>query len=146
MAPQTAQNFEHHMRLLPAFHFVALPVLAINVIYSAYQAVAHVGAGTIIGLAVAIALVMTAIIGRVMALTVQDRVIRLEERLRMRTLLPADLQARVEEFTPKQLVALRFACDEELPVLARKVLDEKIGDQTAIKRMVTSWRADYLRA
>jgi hypothetical protein len=146
MAPYTSQDFEHHTRVLPAFHFVVLPILAINVFYAAYQAVAHVGTGTLIGLAVAIALVMSAIIGRVMALTVQDRVIRLEERMRMRALLSADLHGRIEGLTPKQLVALRFACDEELPALTRKVLDEKIEDQKAIKRMVTRWRADYLRA
>jgi HAMP domain-containing protein len=146
MAPQRVQSFDHHTRLLPAFHFVVLPILAINVCYAAYQAVAHVGAGTLISLAVAIALVMAAILGRIMALTVQDRVIRLEERMRMRALLPADLQGRIEGLTPKQLVALRFACDEELPALTRKVLDEQIEDQNAIKRMVTRWRADYLRA
>jgi hypothetical protein len=64
----------------------------------------------------------------------------------MRALLPADLQPRISEFTVKQLVALRFAGDEELPGLARKVLDEKIQDQKAIKKMVRNWRADYQRA
>jgi hypothetical protein len=81
-----------------------------------------------------------------MALTVQDRVIRLEERLRMRSLLPADLQPRINDFTVQQLVALRFASDDELPGLARKVIDGKIEDQKAIKRMVTNWRADCQRA
>jgi len=91
-------------------------------------------------------LVLLFFVARVMALTVQDRVIRLEERLRMRALFPADLQARIDEFGVKQLVALRFASDQELPALARKVLDEKIADQKAIKKMVTSWRADDQRA
>jgi hypothetical protein len=73
-------------------------------------------------------------------------VIRLEERMRMRELLPADLQPRINDFTVKQLVALRFASDAELPALARKVLDEKLTDQKAIKKLVTHWRADYQRA
>jgi hypothetical protein len=73
-------------------------------------------------------------------------VIRLEERLRMRSLLPADLQPRINDFTVQQLVALRFASDDELPGLARKVIDGKIEDQKAIKRMVTNWRADCQRA
>ncbi len=106
MAAQAPQTFENHVRFVPAVHFVALPILAVNFFYAAYQAVAHFGAGTVIGLAVAVALVIVALFARVMTLTVQDRVIRLEERLRMRALLPADLQGRIEEFTPKQLVAL----------------------------------------
>jgi hypothetical protein len=146
MAAQAPQTFENHVRFVPAVHFVALPILAVNFFYAGYQAVAHFSAGTVIGLAVAVALVIVALFARVMALTVQDRVIRLEERLRMRALLPSDLQDRIEEFTPKQLVALRFASDGELPALARKVLDGKIEDQKAIKQMVTKWRADYLRA
>jgi hypothetical protein len=83
---------------------------------------------------------------RVFALTVQDRVIRLEMRLRMRELLPADLQPRINEFTHKQLVAMRFASDAELPALARTVLDERLTDGTAIKRLVRDWQADTLRA
>jgi hypothetical protein len=79
-------------------------------------------------------------------LTVQDRVIRLEETLRMRAVLPADLQARIGELTVKQMVALRFAGDGELPDLTRQVLDGKIQDQKAIKKMVRQWRADHLRA
>jgi hypothetical protein len=79
-------------------------------------------------------------------LRVQDRVIRLEERLRMQRLLPADLQERIGEFAPGQLVALRFASDSELPGLARKVLDDKVAGGKAIKQMVKNWRADYLRA
>jgi hypothetical protein len=77
---------------------------------------------------------------------VQDRVIRLEMRLRMREVCPPDLAARVREFTPAQLVALRFAGDAELPTLARKVLDEKLQDRKAIKSMVRDWQADNLRA
>jgi len=77
---------------------------------------------------------------------VQDRVIRLEMRLRMREILPADLHPRIAEFTPGQLVALRFAGDRELPVLARRVLDERLQDRKAIKQMITDWQADHLRA
>ena len=85
-------------------------------------------------------------VARIMAVTVQDRVIRLEMRLRMRELFPADLAARIPEFTPKQLVALRFASDAELPALARKVLDERLTDGKTIKQLVRDWQADTLRA
>jgi len=77
---------------------------------------------------------------------VQDRVIRMEERQRMGKLLPDDLKQRIAEFTPGQLVAMRFAGDAELPALARKVLNDKLTDTKAIKQMVQSWRADHLRA
>jgi hypothetical protein len=83
---------------------------------------------------------------RLMALSVQDRIIRLEERLRFARLLPADLQPRIGEFTATQLVALRFASDAELPALARKVLDEKLTERKAIKQLIKNWKPDYLRA
>jgi len=85
-------------------------------------------------------------LARIFALTVQDRVIRLEMRLRLRDLLPADLQPRIPEFTRAQLVALRFAGDRELPALARRVLEERLTDRKAIKAMIVDWQADHLRA
>jgi hypothetical protein len=146
MAANAPQSLENHARMLPAYHYVASPLFLINFLYAAYQVVANPSLATAVGLALAVALVLLLFVARAMALTVQDRVIRLEERLRMRALLPAELQGRIDEFSVKQLVALRFAGDAELPALARKVLDEKIEDQKAIKQMVKNWRADYLRA
>ena len=146
MAQPTPQNFENHVRFLPAYHFVAFPLFFINFCYAAYLAVANPSVASVVGLALAVALVLLFLLSRMMVMAVQDRVIRLEERLRMRALLPADLQPHVDRFTVKQLVALRFASDAELPALARKVVDGRIEDQKAIKRMVTEWRADYQRA
>jgi Family of unknown function (DUF6526) len=77
---------------------------------------------------------------------VQDRVIRLEERLRFEHVLPADMHPRIGEFTIDQLVALRFASDAELPGLARKVLEEKIVERKAIKKLIKTWRPDFARA
>jgi transcription initiation factor TFIIIB Brf1 subunit/transcription initiation factor TFIIB len=79
-------------------------------------------------------------------LKVQDRVIRIEERQRCERLLPAELKSRIEEITPGQFVALRFASDTELPGLVNKVLTDKISDTKTIKQMVKNWRGDYLRA
>jgi hypothetical protein len=146
MASQAPQSFENHTRLVPGFHFVTLPLLLANFLFATYQAVADFSMATIVGLGLALALILLALFVRGMVVTVQDRVIRLEERLRMRALLPPDLQGRIEDFSVRQLVALRFACDEELPALARKVLDDRIEDKKAIKQMVTRWRADYQRA
>ena len=146
MADTAPQNFENHSRILPAYHYVAFPLFAVNFFYMLYQVVTAFSWANLVGFGLSAALVLLFFIARVMALTVQDRVIRLEERMRMRALLPADLQPRIEAFTVKQLVALRFASDHELPALARTVLDENITDQKAIKKMVTAWRADHQRA
>ena len=88
---------------------------------------------------------MIALFARVFALKAQDRVIRLEERLRMRELLPADLKSRIQEFSADQLIALRFASDAELPDLAATVLRDNIQARDAIKKMVKDWRADEQR-
>ena len=93
----------------------------------------------------AAALMILFFYARVFALRVQDRVIRLEMRLRMRELLPDDLQDRIDDFTPTQMVGLRFAGDAELPGLARKVLDENVTAAAPIKKLVTDWRADHHR-
>ena len=146
MAHNVPQTFENHARILPAYHYVAFPLFAVNFFYMLYQVVTAFSWANLVGFGLSVALVLLFFIARVMALTVQDRVIRLEERMRMRALLPADLQPRIDEFTVKQLVALRFASDQELPGLARTVLDGKITDQKAIKKMITAWRADHLRA
>ncbi len=146
MAQKVTQSFENHARILPAYHYVAFPLFALNFFYMLYQVVTRFSWANLVGFGLSIALILLFFIARVMALTVQDRVIRLEERLRMRAILPADLQPRIDEFTVKQLVALRFASDQELPALARTVLDGKLADQKAIKKMITSWRADHQRA
>ena len=141
------QNFANHGKFFPPFHFFVVPVMAINFIWSTYRWTVTgfsldgferllLGAALLVGFATV----------RRMALTVQDRVIRLEERLRYERVLPADLKSRIGEFTVSQCVSLRFASDAELPALARKVLDDKINERKAIKQMVKSWKPDYLRA
>jgi hypothetical protein len=140
------QNFENHARFVPVFHFFVAPVFLLNVVWSIVRVVRNFSVGTIMALLVAIALFLLAFTARIFALTVQDRVIRLEMRLRMQQLLPVDLRGRIPEYTVDQLVALRFASDVELPALARRVLDEKLTNRKAIKRMVQDWQADLLRA
>jgi hypothetical protein len=146
MAQAAPQTFENHVRMLPAYHYVAFPLFVLNFFFALFQAVVHFSWANLMALGLALALVLLFFLARMMAVTVQDRVIRLEETLRMRALLPPDLQPRIGEFSVKQMVALRFAGDQELPDLARTVLDGKIEDQKAIKTMVRHWRADYLRA
>lgn len=140
------QTFRNHAKFVPAFHFFVAPVFLLNIVWSIVRVVRSFSFGTIVSLLVAIALFLLALTARMFALTVQDRVIRLEMRLRMQQALPADLTPRIPEFTVSQLVALRFASDGELPDLARKVLQENLTERKAIKAMVRNWQPDHLRA
>jgi len=147
MANQKPQNLKNHGRFVPLFHMFVLPVFLINLVGSIIHLVrAGISYGSVMGVLMALALFMLAFFARVFALTVQDRVIRLEMRLRLAEVLPVDLRPRIPEFTPAQLISLRFASDAELPALARKVLDEKLDNRKAIKQLVKDWQGDYLRA
>ncbi|MBP6444295.1 MAG: hypothetical protein KA267_09765 [Gemmatimonadales bacterium] len=141
-----SQSFSNHARYFPPFHFFATPVLMVYFVYTIRVASEVRTWPTVLAAVVAFALIVLAVSARTMALTVQNRVIRLEEQLRMQRLLPADLQARIGELSVGQLVALRFASDAELPELTRTVLTQGITDKKAIKRMITTWRPDHLRA
>jgi uncharacterized membrane protein YciS (DUF1049 family) len=141
------QSFEKHAMYVPAFHFILLPAMALNVglaIYWCFHTEFKMAA--VLGILVALGLLVGVVGLRIMALKVQDRVIRLEERLRFERVLPADLQARIGEFTIEQLVGLRFASNSELPELARKVLEENVKTRKEIKRMIKVWRPDFARA
>jgi hypothetical protein len=147
MANQKPQNLQNHVRLVPLFHMFVLPVFLINLVGSIIHLVrAGISYGSVMGVLMALALFVLAFFARVFALTVQDRVIRLEMRQRLAEILPVDLRPRILEFTPGQLVSLRFAGDAELPALARKVLDEKLENRKAIKQLIKDWQGDYLRA
>jgi len=142
-APQT---FKSHARFFPLFHFVVAPVLIINFFVAVWQLYKQPSAATAWSVVVALALVGLALAARLMALTVQDRLIRLEMRLRLQQVLPPELVARVGEIERPQFVALRFASDAELPDLVREVLTGKLATQRAIKERVRSWQPDYFRA
>ena len=141
------QNCENHRKVFPPFHFFVMPVMILNLIWSLSRlwrlGFSWDGLERVL---LALGLALGFLTARMMALKVQDRVIRLEERLRYERVLPADLKPRIGEFTVPQLVSLRFAGDAELPALARKVLDEKMSERKAIKQMVKTWKPDYLRA
>lgn len=140
--PQTYQN---HAKFVPAFHFFVGPVLMANVIVTIVRAVHHFDFYTAFQVLLALALLVLAFLARSFALKVQDRVIRLEMRQRLHQLLPADLQAQIDDFTPSQLIGMRFASDRELPDLARKVVTDNIQDRASIKQLVQNWQPDDLR-
>jgi hypothetical protein len=141
------QNFENHGKIVPMFHFFVIPVFLINFFSSLFR-LKRLGVSFegIFGVILAAALIVLVFEARLFALAVQDRVIRLEERLRYARVLPADLQARTGDLTINQIVSLRFASDAELPALARTVLDEKLTARKVIKKLIKNWKPDYLRA
>jgi Family of unknown function (DUF6526) len=145
MAEKVPQTRENHERFVPAFHFVASPILLGMFIWSVVRLFKEPSAEAGGNVALLFALMVVLWFSRAFALRAQDRVIRLEEQLRYQRLLPADLNARMNEFTIEQYVSLRFAADAELPNLARTVLDQKLTDQKQIKAMIREWRPDYLR-
>lgn len=141
------QSFQHHTRLFPPFHFVLMPILVFNLIFSIYTTAHLYPAHRYLfywWIVMSIALILLAVLSRVQALKAQDRIIRLEERLRLASLLPANELPHIQEFTTAQLIALRFASDAELPALAHRALTQNL-DRKAIKQAIVTWRADDLR-
>ncbi|GGG84833.1 DUF6526 family protein [Edaphobacter dinghuensis] len=141
------QNYKNHKRRFPPFHFVLMPILVINLFFSIYDTVHRYPAHKYLfhwWVVMSIAFILMALLGRMQAVKAQDRIIRLEERLRLATLLPPDERAHIGEFTTAQLIALRFASDAELPALARRTLTQNL-EPKAIKQAIENWRADDLR-
>ena len=139
------QNFANHRRFIPLYHFVTFGILVVNFIWAVYKAVRAFSFDTALGVVVAFALLSIFYFARTFALTVQDRVIRAEMRLRLAKILPPDLAARVEELDRDQLIALRFASDAEMADLMREVLTNQIRDRDEIKKRIKDWQADYFR-
>ena len=145
MSAPEPQNYRNHRRFLPLYHLALYAVLVANLLWSVYRFVRIPSAESVFAILVALALLAMIYYMRSFALTVQDRVIRLEMRLRLKRLLPSDLAARIPELTPLQLIALRFAGDSELPELVRDVLVNDIQDRDVIKRKIRDWQPDHLR-
>ncbi len=141
--PQTYQN---HRRLVPAYHFVTTGLLLVYLAWTVYRLVTEPSVDRLMNLVLLAALVLMFWYLRVFPLTVQNRVIRLEERLRMARLLPPELRAEIGRFRLRQLIALRFASDQELPGLAAAVLRGELQDPEEIKKRIRTWRPDHLRA
>jgi hypothetical protein len=143
------QNLANHVRFDPPFHFLMVPVAAITVLVVGYYLVHSLLVQSFHWLLawfflVTVAALVATFKVRLYALRVQDRVIRLEERLRLTSLLQEPLRSRIGELTDAQFVGLRFASDAELPVLVQRALDEKLGTAD-IKKAITNWRPDYSR-
>ena len=144
MADNT-QTLASHRRFIPVFHFFALPVLLINVLVVGYYFVRDPRLINGWALLVAIALAVGISWSRFMPLRAQDRIIRLEERTRLERLLPSDMRGRIGELSERQLIAIRFAPDDEVPDLTRRTLNGELKSPGDIKRAIHNWRADHFR-
>jgi hypothetical protein len=139
------QTYANHSRIVPLFHFVVFGLLVVNALYRIYAAVRGFGLGTLIDALLGIALVLLAWSLRTFDTRLQDRIIRLEMRLRLARLLPPELQPRIAELRPGQLIALRFAPDAEIPGLVAEIVGGKLTKGSEIKQRIQTWEPDYLR-
>jgi hypothetical protein len=151
MAEKHPQTLANHVRLDPPFHFFVLPIFLLGVIFALIHFFAHITEGdwhehfhAVLLILLALALLTAVLKIRLYALKVQDRVIRLEERLRLSQLLPEPLRSRIPELTEDQLCGLRFASDAEVPKLVERALTEKLS-RKQIKQAIQTWRPDYWR-
>jgi hypothetical protein len=142
---QQPQNYKNHAKMVPGFHYVGSLLILALLVSSISGVVRNPSVATAMTLILVLTLVLVSFYARNFALGVQDRVIRLEERLRMERVLPEDLRERIPEFSTDQLIGLRFAPNEELEDLARRVLSGEITDRKQIKMAVKNWRADHER-
>jgi hypothetical protein len=140
------QSYANHLRWFPLFHFVAMPLLLAYALWTIWAAITAPGADRYWSVAFSTGVVLAALASRAMAVRVQDRVIRLEMRLRLGAVLPDDLRVHIPSLRTHQLVGLRFASDAELPDLVRQVVAGTLVDQKAIKKAIVHWQADHLRA
>ncbi|RMH13918.1 MAG: hypothetical protein D6701_11830 [Gemmatimonadetes bacterium] len=140
-----SQRFENHTKMVPGFHYVGSALLVVLLVWALWRLVTDPSLDHGMMLLLVVFLALLGWYVRIFPLGVQDRVIRLEERLRMERVLPDELRPRIAEFTTSQLIALRFAPDDELPDLARRVLAGELHGRTEIKRAIRTWRADHER-
>ena len=148
MAEESVQVFANHRRFDPWYHFFAAPIVAISFLIALWGFIRSLSAGfsawTAWNVVVwAVAVVFTVLL-RNYPLKVQDRIIRLEERIRLATLLDGPLRARIGELEVRQLIGLRFASDAEVPALVKAALDEKLSGEE-IKKRIQNWRPDTFR-
>jgi hypothetical protein len=141
------QNLKNHARFDPIWHFFIGPLLLLNIVLAVVYLIRHWPFHVHLSVwVILMSVVVFMAVGKARghSMVVQDRVIRLEEQLRMKALLGADEYARAQALTVSQLIGLRFASDAELPGLVKKTLEQNLT-QKQIKESIVNWRPDYLR-
>jgi len=138
------QDYANHRRVNPLYHLVAVPIFVGNFGVAAVHLYRDPSADSAWRLVVAFGMLALLGVVRLQAVMVQDRIIRLEERLRLQALAP-EFAGQIDRLSRRQVAALRFAGDEELPALARRVFAGEFATNGDIKRAVTHWRPDHMR-
>jgi hypothetical protein len=151
VSQQTPQTYANHTRFDPPFHFFLAPVFILGLILSLIHFFYHLRESdmrdnihSFMLILLAVAMITLLLKVRLYSLKVQDRIIRLEERLRLTQLLNETLRSRIPELTEDQLIGLRFASDAEVPKLVERALNEKLKRKD-IKKAIQNWRPDYWR-
>ena len=139
------QSYENHAKLVPMFHFVAFGLLLVAFLWFTYRMVTDFSVGRLMFVVLIVGVIIVAFFARLFALGVQDRVIRLEEQLRMARLLSPELQGRIGEISTEHLIGLRFASDAELEELTTRTLNGEFASRKEVKAAVKNWRADNER-
>ncbi len=138
------QSYSSHARYFPWHHFVVQPILFANFIAQIVRLINVPSRWNVWQVIFALALVLFSFTARIMSLKAQDRVIRLEERIRLAQLMPGE-QPLIDSLRTSQLIALRFAPDDEVVALARRCAAGELATSKAIKKEIQNWRPDYLR-
>lgn len=146
MPTPSQQSYENHRRYFPLYHYVALPIVVLNVVFVLAELLRLPTLRETWALVFAIGVAAGFVACRASILTVQDRVIGLEMRLRLAAVLPPELRIRIPELRIRQLVALRFAGDTELPTLVQRCLVGELRTPDEVKREIREWRPDFVRA
>lgn len=139
------QNYKNHVRYFPLVHYFLTPIFTFNLIWQAVRLFQEPNWDRAENLLMAIAFIALSIAARIQALRAQDRVIRLEEALRYQKILRAELLEKAQGLTTAQIIALRFASDDELPVLIQRILNNELPTSKEIKMAIKNWRGDFLR-
>jgi len=142
--PET-QSYQNHKRYVPAYHYYTAAGAFAVLVWAIYRVIQNFSLDRIMMLLLVVVVILVSYWARAFALGAQDRIIRLEERLRLATIVPDPLRSRIDDLAVSQLIALRFASDAEAPVLMKRVLDENITDSNRIKLLIKDWRADHVR-
>jgi hypothetical protein len=145
MSDDGVQSYSNHLRWLPPWHFFAVPVVSLNAAVELVRFVRAPSLGSAWTALFAIAITTGLIFARWMPLRVQDRVIRLEETLRLERLLPGRAMD-IERLTRDQLIGIRFASDAEVPHLMDRIMSGELVTRDDVKRAVQHWRPDHSRA
>ncbi|HEV7705079.1 MAG TPA: DUF6526 family protein [Gemmatimonadaceae bacterium] len=141
------QNFQNHKRYYTLFHFIAVPLLALYALYAIYALVRAPSLATGAALVLAAGVLATLFGSRIMVASVQNRIIRLEMSMRLQRVLGAAAAAEAIARVPlRQIIALRFASDVELPGLVARVLSNELSTGVAVKQAIREWQPDFLRA